>query len=166
MTIVAARGGVLAGERKASLAVVHGFAVGLPMNQRKVRAIVFGMAAHAVFAGRIRRQPHGVHPLPLRYALPDLCVTIQTFKLNSRCRQIRGISCSSEDRKAIRALWTAPRERSVRPQERPHIRTVGLVRNRKSSVDASEKAHLYAMKGEESFVRVRTRIQPGSDAHL
>lgn len=83
MTIVTARGGVFAGERKARLAVVHGFAVGLPTNQRKVRPIVFGVATHAVLAGRVRRQPHGVHPLRLRYALPDLCVTIETLKLNS-----------------------------------------------------------------------------------
>lgn len=51
------------------------------MNQRKVDTVVVGMAAHAVFAGRILRQPNGVHPAPLRNLLVNLCVTIQTLEL-------------------------------------------------------------------------------------
>ena len=82
MTIVTARGSVPAGKRKAGLAVIYSFAVGLPPNQRKIRSIVFGMAAHAVLAGSVGRQPNGMHPLSLHDALPDFRVTIQTPELD------------------------------------------------------------------------------------
>ena len=81
VTIVATRSSVTSREREACLAMVQCLSVRLPMNQRKVGSIVVRMAAHAVFAGRILRQPNGMHPAPLSDLLVNLCVTIQTLEL-------------------------------------------------------------------------------------
>lgn len=79
MAIVTTDIGVPPGEGEAGLAVVHGFPVGLPTNQWKVRAIMFGMAAHTVFASHLRGQPNGMHSAPLRDAITNLRVTLQTL---------------------------------------------------------------------------------------
>ena len=81
MAIVTTGGCVLAGERKAGFAMVECFAVGLPADQRKVGAVVLGVARSAVFARRIRGNPHRVHAAPLGDSLANLNVAIEALKL-------------------------------------------------------------------------------------
>jgi len=82
VTIVAACGGVLAGEWKPRLAMVNRFAVRLPANQWKIGAIVLGMANCAVLASRVRCNPHRVHAAPLRNPLANLHVAIEALELH------------------------------------------------------------------------------------
>ena len=73
---------------EAGLAVVHGFAAGLPMNKLKIDAIVVRMAARAIFAGTVCRYPNCVHAAPLRNAIAYLRVTFKTLQLRSATAQV------------------------------------------------------------------------------
>ena len=70
---------MLSGEGEASLAMVHGLAAGLPVNQREIRTVVIGMAGGANVAGGVGAHPHGMHPAALRHTLADLRVAFKTF---------------------------------------------------------------------------------------
>ena len=83
MAIAAPHARVFPGERETGLAVIDGLPNGLPMNQRKVLPVVFGMAADAILAVRIRREPVCVHSMTLRQAITNLDVTLQTFELGA-----------------------------------------------------------------------------------
>lgn len=73
---------VLSRKREASLAVIHGLALGLPVNQGKIDSVVIGVTPRALFVtGGISPQPEGVHAAPLPDSLADLCMTFKTFEL-------------------------------------------------------------------------------------
>jgi hypothetical protein len=75
-------------ERKAGLAVVHGLAVWLPVNDLKIGAIMLRMARRTIFAGTICFNPYGVHPAPLRYPCSDFGVAFKTFQLRGTAAQV------------------------------------------------------------------------------
>jgi hypothetical protein len=79
---------MLSRECEAGLAVVHGFAAWLPMNELKIGAVVVRMTARAVLTGSICGYPDGVHAAPLRHAVAYLRVTLETFQLCSATAQV------------------------------------------------------------------------------
>ena len=79
---------MLASEREAGLAVVQGFAVGLPMNKLKIDAVVVRVATRTIFAGSIRIYPNCVHAAPLRHAFAYLRVTFKTFQLRGAAAEL------------------------------------------------------------------------------
>ncbi len=94
VAIVAPDGGVATGKGKAGLAVVHRFAVRLPANQRKVGAVMLGMAGHAILACRVRRKPGSVHTASLRHPLANLGMAIEASKLHlsaAKCVALRAV---------------------------------------------------------------------------
>ena len=91
------------GKGKAGLAVVYRFAVRLPANQRKVGAVVLGMAGHAILARGVRRKPGRVHTASLRHPLANLGMAIEASKLH----------LSAAEFMALRAVQRA-RERFMR----------------------------------------------------
>jgi len=73
---------VLSRKREASLAVIHGLALGLPVNQGKIDSVVIGVTPRALFViGGICPQPEGVHAATLPDSLADLCMTFKAFEL-------------------------------------------------------------------------------------
>ncbi len=70
-------------QREAGLAVVHGLAAWLPMNELKIGAVVLRMAARTILAGFIRVHPRGMHTAPLRHAFAYLRVTFKAFQLRN-----------------------------------------------------------------------------------
>ena len=92
-----------AGEREARLAVVYGFAPRLPMNERKVDAVVLRMAACAGCAGGISICVYGMQAAVFREPLPDLRVAVEAFELHASTAQIMAlgaIECARE-----RLVW-------------------------------------------------------------
>ena len=78
VAFVTAQAGVLAFERVSRLLVIEGFDV--PLDQRKVLAIVLGVAACAFLAGTGGNVVAGVQSLMGEKPRRDLTVTVQTFK--------------------------------------------------------------------------------------
>jgi len=79
VALFAAQSGVPAGEREAGLPVIHGLPGRLPSNERKVRPIVVGVAAHAILARPAWSHPNRVHASTLRKTVSDFGVAIQAF---------------------------------------------------------------------------------------
>jgi hypothetical protein len=80
VALVAGDGGVTAFERVAGLAVVEGFAVGLPMDELEIRAVVFGMAFGALGPGDVRGEEGGMQAAVFREALANLGVALEAFE--------------------------------------------------------------------------------------
>lgn len=72
---------MFAGEREASLGVIHRFPARLPANKLEIWAEVVAMTGHAVFAGRPRRHPHRVHASARCDALAYLRVALHAFEI-------------------------------------------------------------------------------------
>jgi hypothetical protein len=98
---------MLPGERKARLAVVHGFAARFPVNQLKIGAVMVGMARRAIFAGSVRFNPLRMHSAPLRNPFPNFGVAFHAFQLRGAAAEVMAFG-------AVR--WA--RERLMSPRER------------------------------------------------
>jgi hypothetical protein len=84
MALLAGDASVLSGKRKAGLAVVNGFPLGVPVNQGKIDSVVIGVTPGTLFAaGRISLHPESVHAVVLRDSVADLCMTFKAFELLS-----------------------------------------------------------------------------------
>jgi hypothetical protein len=88
MTLLATQSGMAAREQESRLAMIHGLPARLPADQRKVRAIVVGVAPNAIFAGSVRSHPERMHAAVLRQAIPDFRVSIQAFEFHSAGAQV------------------------------------------------------------------------------
>ena len=88
MALLAARGRVLPGQRKACLAMIQCLAVRLPADELKIRSVMFGVAADAILARRVSARPHGMHAATLRKPVPDFRVTFQALQLNAAPAQV------------------------------------------------------------------------------
>ena len=88
-------------EREPRLAMVHRLAVRLPSNERKVRAIVVGVALDAILARSAFPHPHRVHTAILRHAIPDLSVAIEAFEFHSAGAQIVTLGATQHSREGL-----------------------------------------------------------------
>jgi hypothetical protein len=95
------------------------------MNQRKIRAVMFGMAAHAILSGRIPPQPNGVHAEPLRDSFANLLVAIHALQkerataefMTLRAIQLSGKKLMRVGKRTGRYLCMA---RSCEPKAKQH----------------------------------------------
>lgn len=78
MTLHAGEGGVLALEWISSLLVIESLDV--PLDQRKICAVMFGMATGALLAGSWLEVVGRMQALFRRNARPDLTMALQTFQ--------------------------------------------------------------------------------------
>lgn len=77
-----------ANERKPRFAVIQGFAVGLPSDNREICPIVLGVAAHAVLTSCIWPYKSGVQSPALYQALANFGVTLEALQLDAAGTQI------------------------------------------------------------------------------
>lgn len=78
MALVAGQGGMFAFERVSSLLVIEGLDV--PLDQRKICAVMFGMAAGALLTRTWLDVVGRMQSLFCRNAGPDLTMALQTFQ--------------------------------------------------------------------------------------
>ncbi len=76
VAVPARNSSMLTREREARLAVVHGLAARIPVNDLKIRAVMLRMAGRTILAGSIRFYPDGMHPAPLGNPFPNFRVAL------------------------------------------------------------------------------------------
>ena len=80
---------VLSRKREARLAVIHGLALGLPVNQGKIDSVVIGVTPRTFFAtAGICAHPESVHAAPLRDSLADLRMALEALELHDAPAQV------------------------------------------------------------------------------
>lgn len=88
VALLAGHGGMAAFERVARLAMIESFAPRFPVNESKVGSVVFGVAARAILAGRVRSSENMVHPAALRQTLADFRMAFETLELCRSAAQV------------------------------------------------------------------------------
>lgn len=83
VALLATQSGMAARQRESGLPMIHGFAVRLPADERKICAIVVRVTLNAIFARSARAHPNRVHTAILRKPIPDFRVAIQAFEFHS-----------------------------------------------------------------------------------
>lgn len=137
VTFLARKPGMFSHQVVARQAMIELFFRRLPMNQLEVRAVVFQVAAHAVFAIRIRHRKARVIPVLRGEGLSDLLVAIQAFegrRAGAKFVATRALRCA---RKALVSFRKRP-GRELRPCRWRH---------EQEQAEANEEETRYSVRG-------------------